>query len=61
MGLKPCFGKSSVALFINLMEEDKCQWKGMSINKNEKMISIDLGIFFAVLSLVKHTNYSSLN
>ena len=45
MGLKPCLGKSSVALFINLMEEDKCQWKGMSINKNEKMISIDLGIF----------------
>jgi|ETNmetMinimDraft_15_1059895.scaffolds.fasta_scaffold10473_2 hypothetical protein len=33
MGLKPCLGKSSVALFINLMEEDKCQWKEKSIKQ----------------------------
>ncbi len=38
MGLKPCLGKSSVALFINLMEEDKCQWKEKSIKQKTPLL-----------------------
>ena len=38
MGLKLCFGKSSVALFINLMEEDKCQWKEKSIKQKTPLL-----------------------